>query len=180
VVQKSKEFSGALDKVDTGDREWKGEKYPTVKVSLIDGDEKYVLDLSFSILTRSVFNSLLGLESYENLKFTIYLTKPNPAKNNARYPQISVWQNDELVKWKFTKDELPKEEEIKDSRGKVIKRDSIELDEFYVKAIKEKFSGKTTVPAKKADPTPAPTGKKTTKPKTQPVDDQEDSSEIPF
>jgi hypothetical protein len=180
VVQKDKGFSGALEKVETYEREWKGVKSTNVKVTVVDNDEKYVWDAPFSILSRSVFNTLLGLESYENLKFTIYLTKPNAAKAGARYPQISVWQNDQLVKWKYELSELPAIKKVR-VKGQDMS-DTEDIDNFFIKALNEKFSGsiKASAPAKKAE-SPAPAPKKTTKGKPQPTEDDSDPySEIPF
>lgn len=176
VVQKDKGFSGNLEKVETYEREWKGVKSTNVKITLVDGEEKYVWDTPFSILSRSVFNTLLGLESYEGLKFTIYLTKPNPAKNGARYPQVSLWQNEQLVKWKYGMDELPAVKKVR-VKGQDMS-DTEDVDNFFIKELNNKFSGKATAPAKKTEAAPA--AKKSTKGKSQPIDSEESDSEIPF
>jgi len=182
-VNQSTVFSGNLEKVETYEREWEGVKSTNVKVTLVDGEEKYIVDLAPSILSRSVFNTLLSLESYENLKFTIYLTKPKPGAPE-RYPQISVWQNDELVKWAFPLADLPAVEEIKNSKGVVLSKDYGDLNNFFFSKIEEKF-GKGAKP--KADKPkaekPAAEAPAKTKGKGKPApapDSDESSEDIPF
>lgn len=171
-VNKSTAFSGNLEKVETYEREWEGVKSTNVKITVVDGDEKYIADFAFSILSRSVFNTLLGLESYEGLKFTIYLTKPNAAKGGARYPQISIWQGEQLCKWKYAIEDLPPTKKVR-VRGTDM-MDTEEVDLFFVKALNEKFSGKNAVKADKK-----PSAKKESA-KPAPNDEETDDSGVPF
>jgi hypothetical protein len=176
-VNQSTVFSGNLEKVETYEREWEGVKSTNVKITLVDGEEKYIVDLAPSILSRSVFNTLLSLESYENLKFTIYLTKPKPGAPE-RYPQISVWQNDELVKWAHALNELPAVEEIKNSKGVVLSKDYADLNQFFFDKIAQKF-GKGAKPKADKPKTEKPAAETPgkSKGKGKPASVQDDSSD---
>jgi hypothetical protein len=162
-VNKSTAFSGNLEKVETYEREWEGVKSTNVKISVVDGDEKYIADFPFSIVSRSVFNTLLGLESYEGLKFTIYLTKPNAAKGGARYPQISIWQGEQLCKWKYGIEDLPPTKKVR-VKGQDL-MDTEDVDNFFIEKINEKFSSKNAVKADKK-----PTAAKKPVEKESPID----------
>ena len=137
-VQQEKAFSGTLKRVETGSYKWEGDDVLTSKAIVEDGEEVYFIDIPFSILGRSVLNSLLSLENLEGLNFTIYLTKPSEKNGGKRFPQISIWQNDELVKWKYAIGEFPAVKKIK--VGKKDAQDSSETDEFFVAKINERFA----------------------------------------
>lgn len=182
-TQQSKAFSGNLEKVETYEREWEGVKSTCVKTTIVDGEEKYVLDMPFSIMSRSVFNSLLSLESYENLKFTIYLTKPKAGGDGKRFPQISVWQGDTLVKWQYAIADLPETKKVRLKGQDML--DTEDLDLFFIEKINEKFGngGKKaeSAPAAPDKKAAATSTKKAAPTKSSKVEDSDPSdSEVPF
>jgi hypothetical protein len=128
-------FSGHLSKVGLGEREVKGTKVDRVKVFIEDGDDVYILDQGYTILSRSFYNSLLSLESRENININIYQTKPND-KGNV-FPQISLWQADKLVRWKYEKSDLPEIKKVK-VKGKEMS-DTEDVDNFFKAKLGEKF-----------------------------------------
>lgn len=102
-----------------------------VKIVLEDtvNQEVYFLDAKPTQLTRSLYNSLLSLESGANVNISLYRTKPNAT--GAVYPAISVWQNDKQVKWKFEQKDVPQPEEIRNKKNEVIQRDYDEVNTFF-------------------------------------------------
>lgn len=147
--EKHTRVSGNLYRLDIKENEWQGDKYHTVAVFLKDGEEAYSLDFRFTIASRGLFNTLLSLESFDNISITTY-----EGKNG--YPAIGVWQNDKMVKWKFKLDELPAPETVK-FKGKEM-NDYTKVDDFFVKELSvlagKLGAGKKT--RKQTEATPAP------------------------
>ena len=80
---------------------------------------------------RNLYNSLLNLETFENVSFSLYKVKGKKETNKDKeYSAISVWQNDNLIKGKFKNDELPKPEVITNKAGVILSRDYTDLDNF--------------------------------------------------
>lgn len=133
VTANETQVAGNLTKLDLEKRDnpkVPGEQYDVIKMYLNDEekDETYLLDLRFNLLSRSLFNSLLSLEEFDNLKISLYESK----KGEKTYPAISLRRGDEMVRWKHDLKSLPEVEEIKDKKGNVVKRVYDELNEFYV------------------------------------------------
>ena len=167
-VAKDTSFSGTLAKVLTHEREYQGVKSPRVKIIFEDGDDSYILDMSYTILSRSLFNSLLSLESMEELILQIYQTKPND--KGKVYPQMSLRQGEKgvMIRWKYTREELPEIKKVK-IKGKEMS-DTEDVDNFFRDKLIEKFdSGAShsapSAPAAstKADTTKATKANKSTK-----------------
>lgn len=180
--------SGNLTKVELDTKEYKGEPYKVVKLFLQDEDAKetYLIDLRYGRLTRNLFNSLCALETFDNLEISNYAKE---SKTDGKvYPNISLWQRAEgaekgtLIKGKFALADIPPAEEIKDKKGKVIKRDYAEVDEFFEKHLKE-FAEKVNGGKKtaKTNVAPAPKAEKPAKTKAEKEDvDSNDEDQIPF
>lgn len=151
VVNTTDFVSGNLVKVEIKEREWEGDKYNTVNVYLADGKDLYLLDLRFTMLGRSLFNSLLSLTSFNNLSISTYMAKDK--KDEAKeYPRVSLRQNDETVSWKYGLDELPKPESIT-FKGKTM-NDFSSLDNMFVEKLEEfakLVNGNKTIASKASD-----------------------------
>lgn len=131
-----KDVSGSLTRLELGEKEFNGEKSPTVKLTLEDASqqESYMLDLRYSMITRSLFNSLLSLQSFDNLKVSVYQTKPK-SKDEKSYAQISLRQNDEKVSWKYKLEELPPVEKVTIGKKEITNFDK--LNDFFVEKLRE-------------------------------------------
>lgn len=140
-VAQASSFTGTITEVKSGSFDYKGIPTPTITITMADGDEVYVFDQTFSIASRSVFNSLLSLESMEQITIQIYLTKPNEKYGNKRFRQISLRQgeNGDLVEWKYSIEDLPKTKKVRINGKEMI--DSEELDNFLIEKINNKFGG---------------------------------------
>jgi hypothetical protein len=176
--------SGRLSKIEFDKKEWDGNEYHVIKLFICDDEAKedYLLDLRTTSDFRNLANSLLNLEDTSKISISLY--KTTAKKNGKDYSNISLWAGNTLVKGKFQWSDLPKIEEIKDRKGTVIKRDTSEVDEFFVEKLKEfaktlggkKASGKTEV---KADTKPNKTTNadklQNQDPKTENIDE-----DVPF
>jgi hypothetical protein len=170
--------SGNLTKLELDTKEYKGEPYKVVKLFLQDEESKetYLIDLRYGRLTRNLFNSFLALESFNNLEISNYAKESK--SDGKTYPTISLWQRaagaekGTLIKGKFDLKEIPPAEEVKDKKGKVIKRDYAEVDDFFEKHLKE-FSEKI---GKNKTTKPAATSKKVQKD----TDNEAGDDDIPF
>lgn len=117
---------GDLTKVEVVDNEPKDPKIPpykSVRLFLRDAkaEELYLVDCRFNIATRNLFNSLIALETFNDVEISIY-------ENKKGYTSFGVRQNGENVTWKFKLDELPKVEVLKDKKGAIKGYDSDDLD----------------------------------------------------
>ncbi len=147
-VQANTSFDGKITKVEVGEFEWEGKTSPQVKINVEDGNDVYVADFSFDFATRGLFNALLSLDSLEGVRFNVYKTKPND--KGKSYVALSIWQNNENVKWKYLKDELPAVNKVVVNRKE--QYDTTAIDDFFIGKITEKFS------PDKATKSPAPSG----------------------
>lgn len=130
VTKEVTRVSGNLYKIDIKEAEFKGEKYNTVALYFKDGEEAYLVDFRMNLPARSVFNSLLSLDTFEDVSLTAY-----EGKNG--YPAIGVWQgtqgNSKMVRWKYKLEELPAPETVK-FKGKEM-NDYTAVDNFFIKEL---------------------------------------------
>lgn len=152
VTGEDKDVSGTLTKIELYEREWEGVVTPLVKIFLEDSEaqECYLLDLRYNMLSRNLFNNLLSLQSFENLKISLYDRK----KEDKTYPAVSVRQNDALVNWKFEIKDLPPVEKVKVGKKEVTNFDN--LNDFFIAELTklaEKVKGSEAPKAEKAEKT---------------------------
>jgi hypothetical protein len=123
-----KSVSGKLTKVETRVGEYEGEQILSANIWLKDGDEAYLVDLKYTMLSRSIINSLLNLEDFDQeIEISLYTNKKG-------YASASVRAGGQLVDWKFGLDELPKPEKVK-FKGKEMS-DFTKVDSFFQEEIK--------------------------------------------
>lgn len=176
--------TGTLFKIEAVEEEYKGDKYYRVRVYLKDGDESYLLPCRMNIASRSMFNSLFNLTSFEGVSIRYYQTK-------SGYDAFFVSQNGEKVSWKYESQDMPSPEEIP-FKGKII-RDFTALDKFFVDNI-ELLNQKLQSPSKaesnisnsnddNGDSESKPVASKTSKSsakKQKDAETEEDNDDIPF
>lgn len=128
------DVGGTVTKVEVKREEYKGKPYEKYLVYLQDDsvNETYLLDLRLNNATRGLFNSLLNLETYENIVIEY-------AENKKGFETLYVKQNGEVVDWKFSLDQQPKGEEInvKSEDGTILetKVSYHKLEKFYKEQI---------------------------------------------
>lgn len=132
----TRNVSGDLSRVELGEVEYEGEKSPTVKLTIVDNAQKesYLLDLRYNIISRSLFNGLFNLKSFDNIEIGVYQTKPK-TKDGKSFAAISLKQNGERVDWKFKKEEIPPVEIVKVGKKGVSNFDN--MNEFFLKNLEE-------------------------------------------
>lgn len=170
--------SGDIVRIDIKSREYNSVITKSVNLILRDGEETYILDLRPNNAGRSLFNAILSLESPANISISFY----NNKKTNR--PQFSLRQNDQLVDWKYTMEEVP--EPIKSSFRGVAQYDFTPAEEFYFEKLVEwnnKYCGKKV--SAEEDETPAVVEKPKAKPSKKVVAaaveaDEVSEDEIPF
>lgn len=116
----------------------------SVNLTLDGGDEIYFLTVNTNSVGRNLMNSLLSLETYENLTISLYKSKPKE-EGGISYSSIALRQNDELVMSKYRYTDLPAPEKVK-FKGKT-QNDFTEADDF-LRAEIEKISAKVKELAK--------------------------------
>ena len=93
-------------------------------------NETYYLDLPYRLATRALLNSLLSLSDVKGINIGIYRSKRG-------YETFSLRLNDQTVKWKYELKDLPQPEDILDKKGKKVKTDFSEVDQFFEDNLKE-------------------------------------------
>lgn len=127
-VDKVFDIGGNLIKVEPQKTEWQGKTIESMLINLVDGDDFYAISFPYGIATRAFFNALLSLKTFEGLEIGTYMTKPK-SEGGKSYPAIALRQNGELIKWKYSLDDLPKVKEIT-FKGQTM-RDYSETDAFF-------------------------------------------------
>ena len=164
VVDTVSDLSGSLIKVEQKVTEWEGKKIESVLVTLKDttetGSELYFVSFPFGIATRSLFNAMLSLKSFDNLSIGAYMTKPK-TEGGKSYPAIALRQNGEVIRWKYELKDLPPVKEIVFKGDKM--RDYTDTDKFFVDQLaelnKQIHVKKEAVVATPAEPVTEPLGK---------------------
>lgn len=128
ATSQTNRVGGNLTKIAFDKGEWNEQEYHIVKLTLNDPEkeENYLLDLRMNLLARSLYNSLLSLETFNDLSISLWQSK----KEDKTYDAVSVKQLDERVNWKHSLDSLPKVEVFKVGGKKVVSTEK--LDEFYL------------------------------------------------
>ncbi len=111
-----------------------------LKIEVADPDvaETYIWKTGFTIASRTVVNSLLGVNLGEEIQ--ISTGKKKSGYDSFFVRRVTNGKPDEkTIPWTYTLDDVPKAEEITNKAGKVLQRIYTEVDDFYVDKIKEKF-----------------------------------------
>lgn len=114
--------------VDISEREWeyKGEPMKSWNVKIVDGEEVYILSLSYSSgFTRGFFNSLVNADLKNPVLISCYV------KNDYNNPSVS--QGYDLVRWKYK--DMPKAETVKVGSKEV--KDDSKAVEWMLKIVEE-------------------------------------------
>ncbi len=126
-----RDVSGKLTGLELYEREWEGNVYPLVKVFVEDEavQETYLLDLRYNMLSRSLFNSLLSLSSFDDVQIAVRDRK----KGEKTFPAVYVNQGGKKVDWKYQIADLPPIEKVKVGKTEVTNFDN--LNDFFVKEL---------------------------------------------
>lgn len=134
LAERESTVSGNLIGIEPKDFNWQGKTIKSVNVTLTDNDQIYFISLPFSNLGRGLMNSFLALKKFDNVEIGLYQTKPKVAGGKT-YPAGSLRQNGEMVRWKFSQDQLPIADEIVFKGEKM--RDWTKQEDFLCEQLKE-------------------------------------------
>lgn len=120
-------FSGRLKSVQTKVKEFKRDNVvidskEVVDLYFEDGDETYLLPLSYNIANRGIYNRLLNLDTFLNLEVNCW-------RDDRGFSVLTLRQNGQSVKGKFSREQIPVPTEVT-FKGK-IQRDYSEVDKFF-------------------------------------------------
>jgi hypothetical protein len=148
--------SGNLIGVEPKETVWQGKTIKSVNVTLTDGDQIYFVTVPYSNLGRGLMNSLLGLKAFGEVEISLYQTKPK-TDGAKTYPAVSLRQGGEIVRWRYSMDELPKPQEIT-FKGETM-RDFTAVEAFLAEQLKELNKViKATAPVQSNEAVAAPAG----------------------
>jgi hypothetical protein len=142
-----KKFTGRLKRVFTKVQEYKKDgklisSKPKADLYFEDGNETYLLSLGYKISTRGLFNRLLNLTSFSNLEVNCW-------RDDKGYDVVTLRQNGQSVKGKFSRDEIPAPEEFK--RKGIVERDYEKVDLFFKEKLDELNEKVKTTKAEKVE-----------------------------
>jgi hypothetical protein len=162
-----KGFSGTLIRVTPETKEFKDptgkviDTKESVKLLFDGGEENYLLSLTWRMASRNLFNSLLGMEKFDNLNISYY-------RNPSGYETFCLRQNDKIVKvGLLTNDEVKAKIKKVMLKGKETS-DTYDLNEFLKGKLIELNEEISAAPAAETPVEKAPA--KPTKKKVESVD----------
>jgi len=135
VVDNATYVEGMLYDITFGKAEYKEDEFKTVKVKLVDGDERYIVSFGFkgsiTRLARNVLNKLLSCSDFNQIKIS-YFGRKDEWKN------VSVTCNGKEAEYYLSLEEIKSlKKEYKDDKGKIIKTDYTSLNEYLESKINE-------------------------------------------
>lgn len=128
------DISGTLLGVKHKVTPWQGKTIESIDLTLLDNEDIYFVSFPLSISTRSLFNAMFNLKTFENLEIGTYMSKPKVQGGNS-YAQICLRQNGEMIRWKYALDQIPKADEIVFKGQKM--RDYTKTDAFFLGQLAE-------------------------------------------
>jgi hypothetical protein len=158
--------SGDLTRIEIKENNWEGNVYHTVSLTLKDSvlGETYLVDTKLNMLSRSLYNSLLNLEEYTDLKIGLYTSKKD-------FASVALRQKGNMVNWKFSLSEIPAPIEV--SFKNKIQRDFTPTDDFFIEKLRELSVKLTVTGAEPASKPAAPKAKSAPK-KKEVIKEKED------
>lgn len=140
TVAKETEVSGDLFSLKAEANET--EKFGTIRsytlgLRDVEKNEAYYIQIGLgSNIGRGLANSILSLKAFNNVSISTYTqtAKAGPSKGK-KFGQAGLRQNDEIVRWKFEKAQIPAV--VKVTVGKKEASDDTEQQEFFLNHLKE-------------------------------------------
>ena len=101
-VATTKIVNGALESIDMKEGEFEGNKIYTVKITLVDNEKKYVIDINPETgLGRNTVASLLSIKELGHImELSLYDTK-NVNDPTKPYGNIAIRYEEDLLRWAY-------------------------------------------------------------------------------
>ncbi len=135
-VVTAQNIEGNLLAIESRKTVFQGKTIKSTSVTLQDGDQIYFVTIPNSMLGRGILNRLINLKAFTNVQIGLYASKPQ-SEGEKSFHRASVRQDDEIVNWKYTFEQLPEAPQIKKASGEVLGRDYDALDAFFEKEVAE-------------------------------------------
>lgn len=107
--------SGNLISASPKEHTHEGKLIKSINLTLQDGDDVYFVSVGYTFLGRNLFNSLLGLKTFEDIEIGLYQSKPKPdAKIKTGFASVALRQHNELVKGPYdSKKDMPQVKKVR-------------------------------------------------------------------
>ncbi len=128
--------SGNLISASPKEHTHEGKVIRSINLTLQDGNDVYFVSVGETFLGRNLYNSLLGLKSFDDIEIGLYQSKPKPdAVNKTGFASVALRQHGELVRGPFDpKKDMPQVKKVR-INGKD-QSDTFELDEWFREKMK--------------------------------------------
>lgn len=179
------ELYGKLTNIELKSTDYKGETLKWFALTLDDGEELNIINISHGSLCRDILNKLASDETdlSKDISISVYRKESQGKDGKTYYNAVSAVRDDEtkdLLSWWIHPNELPKIEVTVSKSGKKFV-DSVELEKFFETEVFNKIKSKLN-----GQPTPTetkPETKKVEKPvkEVEEVIEEEDvEDDLPF
>ncbi len=108
--------SGHLISASPKENTHEGKLIRSINLTLQDGDDVYFVSVGETFLGRNLYNSLLGLKTFDEVEIGLYQSKPKPgAVNKTGFASVALRQKGELVRGPYDPkgDEMPKTKKVR-------------------------------------------------------------------
>lgn len=132
VIDKVSWVRGELVGIKFGTGEYNNKKFPTVRITLKDGEEAYIVRSGSDRLTgtmRDILNKFLTATSFDDIYISFF-------GKAGEYKNISVKANDIKLEYMFNKEDKAQFVDIVKYQGEDLK-DYSRFDEHIIKAVTE-------------------------------------------
>jgi len=129
------DVSGKMTGIKHFQDEYENEKYDVIKLTLIDGDERLIIQFNMSSFCRNMMNQLLSVDTIDKVRLMVWTYEDKTG--------ITVWVDGEKSAWAHDWDEQKKMvKTIKKGGGKE-EKDYFDLNQFFIGKVDE-INGKIT------------------------------------
>ena len=127
-------IEGNFESIETGSYEWEGKPRPIFKLNLVDNKEKYILNFSFTAMSRNLLNSLCGAKELGRLRIEVRGYNKDGVDKNA----IKVLNNGEKAVRGYEYEATKKlVDVITNKKWDYVSSDYSALDKFFTDQFEE-------------------------------------------
>jgi len=115
---------GYIKSIEPGEYEWEGDTIKTFTIVMVDKNDMYIVETSYTMISRSILNMLSSTEYPGRIKLALYYSQ-------SGYPSAYAENNGEQLNWNYPMGDMKKY--IKSFDGPKGKKfnDYTALDEFF-------------------------------------------------
>lgn len=115
---------GYIKSIEPGEYEWEGDTIKTFTIVMVDKNDMYIVETSYTMISRSILNMLSSIEFPGRIKLALYYAQ-------SGYPSAYMENNEEQLNWNYSMGDMKKHIKSFDGpKGKKL-NDYSALDEFF-------------------------------------------------